>query len=199
MFPDAPLAGKVNSGVENSSSLTGTKTPFESWGSSPETRDSVSEFTPRGLETQSQSEEEPPLPLLAATSCGNPTSSRSPPGPGETRVISLPTLTALLLRAPGLLFRQSVRHQLEGAFRVGHSLLHSQELLLRGVDGGVLAQDVAVITGLPSLCGLRENMHKLLWAERSPTRWGGDRGSVGSSEVQHTQQEDMRGWSQAEE
>ena len=45
----------------------------------------------------------------------------------------------------GLLLQQGVGHQLEGSLRVGHDPLDGLELLLHGVDGGVLGHDVPVV------------------------------------------------------
>lgn len=98
---------------------------------------------------------------LAATYRPEPGPSAPPshpsksPRPWEWRGAPLPAPTALLLWASRTLLSQHVGHQLEGALRVGDGLLDSQELLLRGVDGSVLAQDVPVVAGLPPLRGLQ--------------------------------------------
>lgn len=81
---------------------------------------------------------------------------------------------------------------------MGHSLLDSQELLLCGVDGGMLTQDMAVITGLWPLCGLQGKVHTLQWAKRS--RGPSGQGTGGVSALQAAAQ--VAGgheWSQAEE
>ena len=61
---------------------------------------------------------------------------------------------ALGLRAGRVLLSQRVRHQLEGALRVGDGLLDGQELLLRWVDGRVLTHDMPVVAGLRPPGGL---------------------------------------------
>lgn len=46
------------------------------------------------------------------------------------------------------LLGQCVRHQSEGSFCVGHSRLDGLQLLLGGVDGGMLAHDMPIVTAL---------------------------------------------------
>lgn len=97
-------------------------------------------------------------------------------------------LTARVLWAPGVLLGQHVRHQLEGALRVGDSLLHGQELLLRGVDGSVLTQDVPVITGLQPPRRLQGKAgSSRAGQEALGTRHAGDKVSVSPADAWHMQ------------